>query len=54
MTRRPALPRAEQGSYMAVAHRVTPVASALYAEEATEAGAPGAPGEARPPSVAAS
>ena len=34
MTRRSALPRAEQGSYVAVAPRVSPVASALYAEVA--------------------
>jgi len=55
MTRRPALPRAEQGTYLAVAHRVTPVASALYAEEASEAGGPDDTSEtARPPSVAAS
>jgi MFS family permease len=36
MTRRSALPLAEQGSYVAMAHRVSPVASALYAEEACE------------------
>jgi MFS family permease len=55
MTRRPARPRAAQGSYVAVAHRVTPVASALYAEEASEAAGPGGPGEtARSPPVAAS
>ena len=34
MTRRRALPRAEQGSYVAVAPRATPVAGALYAEVA--------------------
>jgi MFS family permease len=34
MTRRRALPRASQGSYVAVAPRVSPVASALYAEVA--------------------
>jgi len=36
MTRRPALPRAEQGSYVAVAPQPSPVGSALYAEEASE------------------
>ena len=36
MTRRPALPRAAQGSYVAVAPRITPVGSALYAERASE------------------
>jgi MFS family permease len=55
MTRRSALPRAEQGSYMAVAHRVTPVASALYAEEASEEHPSGAASEgAQRPPVAAS
>ena len=55
MTRRPALPRAEQGSYVAVAPRVTPVSSALYAEQASEAGAHDGSGQsARPPPVAAS
>ena len=44
MTRRSALPRAEQGSYVAVAPRVSPVASALYAEVAEAAPAR----EARP------
>jgi hypothetical protein len=34
MTRRTALPRVEQGSYVAVAPRVSPVAGALYAEAA--------------------
>jgi len=42
MTRRAALPRAAQGSYVAVAPRVTPVAGALYAEEACEEDAAGA------------
>jgi hypothetical protein len=37
MTRRSALPRAEQGSCVAVAPRVSPVAGTLYAEVA-EAG----------------
>jgi MFS family permease len=41
MTRRAALPRAAQGSYVAVAPRVTQVASALYAEEAGEDDAAG-------------
>jgi MFS family permease len=41
MTRRRALPRAEQGSYVAVAPRVSPVASALYAEVAETAPARG-------------
>lgn len=36
MTRRAAMPLAEQGNYVAVAPRVSPVASALYAEEASE------------------
>jgi hypothetical protein len=34
MTRRRALPRAEQGAYVAVAQRISPVAGALYAEVA--------------------
>jgi MFS family permease len=52
MARRPALPRAEQGSYVAVAPRVTPVAGALYAGAASEAA--GTPARAvEPPPVAA-
>jgi MFS family permease len=39
MTRRPALPIAEQGSYVALPPRATPAASALHAE-AVEAGQP--------------
>jgi MFS family permease len=55
MTRRSALPLAEQGSYVAVAPRVSPVASALYAEEASEEHRRDRPDEAeRPPAVAAS
>jgi MFS family permease len=42
MTRRRALPRAEQGSYVAVAPHPTPVGSALYAEEASEEARAGA------------
>jgi hypothetical protein len=34
MTQRRALPRAEQGAYVAVAQRISPVAGALYAEVA--------------------
>jgi MFS family permease len=55
MTRRAAMPLAEQGSYVAVAPRVSPVASALYAEEASEEQRRDRPDEAvRPPPVAAS
>jgi hypothetical protein len=36
MTRRPALPLAEQGPYVAQSPRPTAVAAALYAEEAAE------------------
>jgi MFS family permease len=55
MTRRSALPLAEQGSYVAMAHRVSPVASALYAEEACEEHRIDGAGKAvERPSVAAS
>jgi MFS family permease len=54
MTRRPALARAEQGSYVAVAPRVTPVAGALYAGAARAQSQPDERGEAvAPPPVAA-
>jgi hypothetical protein len=43
MTRRRGVPRAEQGSYVAVAPQPTPVGSALYAEEASEEARAGAP-----------
>jgi hypothetical protein len=43
MTRRGGVPRAAQGSYCAVATRVSPVAGALYAEEASEEGRAGGP-----------
>jgi hypothetical protein len=43
MTRRRGVPRAEQGSYRAVAPPVSPVGSALYAEEASEEGRAGTP-----------
>ena len=43
MTRRGGVPRAEQGSYVAVAPRVSPVGSALYAEEASEEARSGQP-----------
>jgi hypothetical protein len=45
MTRRSALPRAEQGSCVAVAPRVTTVGSALYAERASEEARSGATAE---------
>ena len=43
MTRRRGVPRAAQGSYVAVAPRVSPVGGALYAEEASEEARAGAP-----------
>jgi MFS family permease len=43
MTRRSGVPRAEQGSYVAVAPRISPVGSALYAEEASEEARAGQP-----------
>jgi MFS family permease len=43
MTRRRGVPRAAQGSYRAVAPRVSPVGSALYAEEASAEARAGAP-----------